>query len=268
MADNILTKLADLINPEVMADMISAKIPDKIRVAPFAKVDDTLAGVPGDTITVPSYGYIGDAEDVAEGVDVDINKMSTKDKKYKIKKAMKGVGLTDEAVLSGYGNPVGEANAQLALSIAAKIDNDCMEALQGATLVYDGTAAAIKYSGVVDAIDVFNEEINSDKVMFINPKQMATLRKDADFISADKYQAGVAVTGEIGKIANTRVVASLSSTRRTTAPEPLRLSLILPPRPSPKSIWRPSSPIALLRWLSVIRSRPLLRPTTLAPSSS
>ena len=200
MADTILTKLADLINPEVMADMISAKIPDKIRVAPFAKVDDTLAGVPGDTITVPSYGYIGDAEDVAEGVDVDINKMSTKDKKYKIKKAMKGVGLTDEAVLSGYGNPVGEANAQLALSIAAKIDNDCMEALQGATLVYDGTAVAIKYSGVV--------EINSDKVMFINPKQMATLRKDADFISADKYQAGVAVTGEIGKIANTRVVAS------------------------------------------------------------
>lgn len=208
MADTILTKLADLIDPEVMADMISAKIPDKIRVAPFAKVDDTLAGVPGDTITVPSYGYIGDAEDVAEGVDVDINKMSTKDKKYKIKKAMKGVGLTDEAVLSGYGNPVGEANAQLALSIAAKIDNDCMEALQGATLVYDGIAAAIKYSGVVDAIDVFNEEINSDKVMFINPKQMATLRKDADFISADKYQAGVAVTGEIGKIANTRVVAS------------------------------------------------------------
>lgn len=36
------------------------------------------------------------------------------------------------------------------------------EALQGATLTYDGTAAAIKYSGVVDAIDVFNEEINSD----------------------------------------------------------------------------------------------------------
>ena len=191
MADTILTKLADLIDPEVMADMISAKIPDKIRVAPFAKVDDTLSGVPGDTITVPSYGYIGDAEDVAEGVDVDIDKMSTKDKQYKIKKAMKGVGLTDEAVLSGYGNPVGEANAQLALSIAAKIDNDCMDALQGATLTYDGSAAAIGYNAIVDAIDVFNEEINSDKVMFINPKQMATLRKDADFISADKYQAGV-----------------------------------------------------------------------------
>lgn len=38
--------------------MVSARIPKKLRVAPFAKVDDTLAGVPGDTITVPAYAYI------------------------------------------------------------------------------------------------------------------------------------------------------------------------------------------------------------------
>ena len=64
MADTI-TKLSDLIDPEVMGDMVSAKIPKKLRVAPFAKVDDTLVGVPGDTITVPSYGYIGDAAEVS-----------------------------------------------------------------------------------------------------------------------------------------------------------------------------------------------------------
>lgn len=207
MAD-VITTLNKLIDPEVMADMVSAKIPKKIRVAPFAKVDSTLQGVPGSTITIPSYGYIGDAADVAEGVEVTIDVMSTTTKTATIKKAMKGVGLTDEAVLSGYGNPVGEATTQLAMSIAAKLDNDAMDALQGATLAYDGSASQISYNGVVDAIDVFEEEVNTEKVMFVHPKQVTVLRKDANFISADKYKEGVMLTGEIGMIANTRIVPS------------------------------------------------------------
>ena len=207
MADTI-TKLADLIDPEVMGDMVSARIPKKLRVAPFAKVDDTLVGVPGDTITVPAYAYIGDAADVAEGGEVAIEKMTTSTRKATVKKAMKGISLTDEAVLSGYGNPVGEANTQLAMSIAAKIDNDCMDALQGASLVYDGSAAAISYAGIVDALDLFEEEQGSDKVIFVHPKQVTVLRKDPDFLSADKYQAGVMVSGEIGMVAGCRVVPS------------------------------------------------------------
>lgn len=50
-----MTSIQDLVNPKVMADMISAKIEKKIVVAPFAKVDDTLVGVAGDTIVVPQY---------------------------------------------------------------------------------------------------------------------------------------------------------------------------------------------------------------------
>ena len=207
MAD-MTTKLANLIDPEVMGDMVSARIPKKLRVAPFAKVDDTLAGVPGDTITVPAYAYIGDAADVAEGEEVTIEKMTTSTRKATVKKAMKGVSLTDEAVLSGYGNPVGEANTQLAMAIAAKIDNDCMDALQTATLSYDGSAGAISYNGIVEALDLFEEEQGCDKVLFIHPKQLTTLRKDADFLSADKYQAGLMLTGEVGMIAGCRIVPS------------------------------------------------------------
>lgn len=205
---NITTMLADLINPEVMADMISGKIQSKIVVTPFAKVDTTLTGRPGDTITVPQYAYIGDAEDVAEGIAAGTVKLATTTKEYKVKKAMKAVELTDEAVLSGYGNPVGETNNQLGKAIASKIDVDAMDALQGAQLTYDGSAKAITYDGIVDAIDLFDEEVNSEKVIFINPKQMTQLRKDANFISADKYPGNVVMTGEIGKIANCRVVAS------------------------------------------------------------
>lgn len=205
---NQTTKIADLIDPEVMADMISAKIPNKIVVAPFAKVDTSLQGVPGDTITVPQYSYIGDAEDIAEGVACGTDKLETNTSTVKVKKAMKAVSLTDESILSGYGNPVGETNSQLASAIAAKVDNDAMEALQGAQIDYDGSATAISYNGIVEAVDLFEEEINSEKVMFVHPKQVTQLRKDSNFISADKYTGDVVMTGEIGIIANCRIVPS------------------------------------------------------------
>jgi N4-gp56 family major capsid protein len=205
---NQTTMIADLINPQVMADMISAKVPAKLVVAPFAKVDTTLAGIPGNTITVPQYAYIGDAVDIAEGIAAETVKLATSTTEVTVKKAMKAVELTDEAVLSGYGNPVGETNNQLAKAIASKVDSDAMTALQGAQLIYDGTASVIKYTGIVDAIDLFDEEVNTEKVIFVHPKQVTQLRKDSDFISADKYAAGVMMNGEIGKIANCRVVPS------------------------------------------------------------
>lgn len=204
---NQTTTIGDLINPEVMADMISAKIPNKLVVAPFAKVDTTLAGTPGNTITVPQYAYIGDAEDIAEGIAAETVKLQTSTTQATVKKAMKAVELTDEAVLSGYGNPVGETNEQLAKAIASKVDSDALAALNEAQLVHDAKAA-ISYAGIVDAIDLFDEEVNSEKVIFVNPKQVTKLRKDSDFISADKYDGKVMLTGEIGRIANCRVVPS------------------------------------------------------------
>ena len=199
-----LTKLESLIDPEVMAPMISAKLESAIVATPFAKIDDTLVGQPGSTITVPKYQYIGDAEDVAEGVEQGESILSATSKEYKVKKAVKDVVLTDEAVLSGYGNPVGEANNQLGLAIANKVDID--ELLTG-QLVKKSTSA-ISYNGIADALDLFNEEQNVEKAMFIAPAQNTTLRKDSNFISKEKYGNNVMMKGEIGMILNTRIVPS------------------------------------------------------------
>ena len=205
-----VTKLEKMINPEVMAEMISAKVEKKVAIIPFAKVDTTLEGRAGNTITIPVFGYIGDAANVEEGASIGASELTTTDKQFTVKKIGKGVDLTDEAILSGYGDPVGEANRQLAMAISQKIDQDAIDALYGASLKFDGVANKISYAGIVDAIDVFEEEFNTEKVMFIHPKQLSQLRKDADFTSADKYVNGnyIAVNGEVGKIANCRVVVS------------------------------------------------------------
>ena len=204
------TQFSNMINPEVMAEMISAKVEKKVSVIPFAKVDTTLQGQAGNTITLPVFGYIGDAANVAEGASIGASVLTTTHKQFTIKKIAKGVDITDEAILSGYGDPVGEANRQLIMSISQKVDQDAIDALYGASLTYNGVANKISYAGIVDAIDVFEEEYNTEKVIFVHPKQVSQLRKDADFTSADKYVNGnyIAVNGEIGKIANARVVVS------------------------------------------------------------
>lgn len=197
-----VTKMENMINPEVMGDMINAKIEALLKITPYAKVDTTLQGVPGDTKTVPSWNYIGDAEDVAEGAEVGLTQMTAASTTFTVKKAMKAVGITQEAINSGLGNPVGQAEAQLAKSIAGKVDNDVLDAAYTASMTVGDGTAKIGYAGVVDAVTKFeDEEDGIEKVMFIHPSQEATLLKDDQFLSADKFTAGVAVNGAIGKIA-------------------------------------------------------------------
>ena len=204
------TKLENLVNPQVMADMVSASLPKKIKFAPIARIDTTLVARPGNTITIPKYMYIGDAEDVAEGVSMGTTVLTTTTDTATVKKAGKAVEITDEAALSGYGDPVGTAVNQLAMSVAAKVDNDAYDALTQASLVYDGTADLIKYDAIVDADAKFGDESDAalTKIMFIHPNQEATLRKDADFKSKDKYPLDVVMNGTIGSIAGAQVVKS------------------------------------------------------------
>lgn len=203
-----MTMMKNMINPEVMGDMIDAKISALLKITPYAKVDTTLQGVPGDTKTVPSWNYIGDAVDVAEGVEVDLTAMTAATTTFTIKKAMKAVGITQEAINSGLGNPVGQAEKQLAKAIAGKVDQDVLEAVLTASAVSGDGSTAISYDGIVDAVGKFAEEEMTEKVMFIAPEQVTSLRKDADFISADKYDNNVMMNGEIGMVAGVRVIPS------------------------------------------------------------
>lgn len=198
----------DVFDPQVVSDMINAKVEKKAVMTGYIKVDNSLEGVPGSQVTVPKWGYIGEAEDLEEGQKIDSAKMAFTTAQYGIKKIGKGVMLTDEAQMSGYGNPTGIATNQIALSISEKLDNDRVAVLYESKNVVDRTSDVLKYSSIVDGVDVFNEEEDSNKVMLIHSKQKTQLRKDPEFISADKYNGEVMTTGSIGKIAGVDVVVS------------------------------------------------------------
>lgn len=196
------TKLENLVNPQVLADMISAELPNAIRFAPLAVVGRKLEGRAGNTITMPKYGYIGDAVDVAEGADIPISQMSTTTTQVTVKKAGKGVEISDEAVLSGYGDTVGEIKDQLKMAIANKVDNDVLTALKGATLTSTG---AMSVATLLSARVKFGENVNQSAVAIMNSANYGKIISEVlNLENTDK----VLVDGVVGKVGGLQIAIS------------------------------------------------------------
>ena len=200
------TKLAQLINPEVMGAFAERKLEAEFKFAPLAVVGHELQGQAGDTLTIPVWGYIGKAEDVAEGAPIPISKMGQTKTTVKVKKAGKGIELTDEAVLSGLGDAVGEGEKQLAESILDKVNKDCFDALMGTTTLQHSTTAGLNADEVADALVQFKEDVHEGQVLFVSPKRYAQLRKDPAWVTVlagEKF-----ISGQVGEIMGCSVVVS------------------------------------------------------------
>ncbi|MTS58962.1 N4-gp56 family major capsid protein, partial [Pseudoflavonifractor sp. BIOML-A6] len=188
------TKIAQMINPEVMADMASAKLPKLIKFTPLAYVERELVGQPGNTLTVPRWEYSGDAKDIAEGVAIEPDQLATAKTTMTIKKAGKGIELTDEAVLSGLGDPIGQATHQIALAIANTVDNDIVAEAQKATQF---VAEAPTTGAALDkALAVFTDEEDALYVAVINPADAIDLRTNTvkEWISGTEIGANTVVS--------------------------------------------------------------------------
>ncbi|WP_307976279.1 N4-gp56 family major capsid protein [uncultured Streptococcus sp.] len=202
------TKLANMINPEVMADMVSAKLPKLLKFTPLAYVETALEGQPGSVLTVPAFEYAGDATDVAEGEAIPLDQLTTKKTTMTIKKAGKGYEITDEAVLSGLGDPIGQATYQLGLAIANKIDNDIVEIAKTAT---QHVAEAPTTLETIDkALQIFEDEEDVRYVAVINPKDAISLKANIgkEWVKGSELGAEMVVSGTFGEAGGVQIVRS------------------------------------------------------------
>ena len=227
------TKLENLIDPQVLAEYLDVKMMNAIKFAPICGVNNELQGRPGSTLTLPMYTFIGLAEDVPEGENVPFANLGKETVDVKVKKAGKGVKISDEAILSAYGNPVDEIAKQLLMSIAGKVDNDCVGAFRGTKIVVqDGqyvdqpltaededpkiTAARAERKVTInrafdkyvisDMITKFGEDIEENMVVMIHPDNLAVLRNDKDFVEIMAGQK--IISGEMGQLFGVRIVVS------------------------------------------------------------
>ena len=166
-----MTKLIDLVDPQVLADMIVEKLKAKISVIGYAKLDTTLEGRAGSKVSVPRRKFDGIAVEVAEGEAIPIRKLIDEIVDYAIKKAGIGTEVTDEVIESGLGDPVADSVVAIVNSILAKLDIDAMtELLKAGTILTDD--GLIGYDSIVNGIDLFEEEEISDKVVLVHPTQL------------------------------------------------------------------------------------------------
>ena len=209
------TKLQNLLDPQVLGAYLDVKLIDKIKLAPIAEVNRELEGRPGSTITFPKWGYIGDAADLAEGAALSYTDIAESTVDIKVKKVAKGVSITDEAVLSGYGNPVEQIGQQLLTAVASKIEADMYDAVKNEKKATRDTVGCFqhKYTGTAftkeDIIDMrakFGEDQEGEMVLFVNPAEFAVLAKDRDFVQIQ--QGAQIISGEMGMLYGVRLVVA------------------------------------------------------------
>ena len=217
------TKLNKLIDPEVIGAYLDVKLVDKIKLTPMVEIDRTLEGRPGSTLTLPKWGYIGDAKDLAEGAALTFEDIAEETQEVAVKKVAKGVSITDEAVLSGYGNPVEQIGQQLLVAVASKIEADLYDAVKNEKVATRNSAGCLKhqYTGnafakedIIDMLAKFGEDQEGEKVLFVNPADFAALAKDPDFVQI--MQGAQIITGEMGMLYGVRIVVA----NRVTAGQP------------------------------------------------
>lgn len=201
------TKLANLIDPEVIAAYIDTKLIHKIVFAPLATVDTTLVGNPGDTIKYPAYTYIGAASDLTEGSAISTVSLNASTVSVQIKEAGLGVEITDTAILSAFGDPQEEIASQLLKAMADKVDIDFLATLGNiaSTMTVSGVSTVLDIS---NALEKFGEDIDGQKALLVPPSIYTMIRNTKDWSPASEFAANALVRGAVGQIFGCDIMVS------------------------------------------------------------
>lgn len=219
------TKASDLIVPDVWADAVGPTILGKTVLAQLADADDQLSGIPGDSVQFPKFDYIGDAVALTEGVAMSTSTLTMTDSKATIGEAGKAIELTDTATLTALGSPQSQAQTQIALAVARKIDADLRTAAEVTETGTDSKGASktwaplavpvadvpLSWNRLTQGFALMGDEYDPSEIagIVIHSAQHVQLLNDPNFIRRDSFGEGaVLMRGQVGSIGGIPVLIS------------------------------------------------------------
>lgn len=160
---------------------------------------------------------VGMADDVAEGEDIPISKLSTDSEKVKVSKIGRAVQFTDEALLSGNANSVAaEAAKQVIVATNDKVEARWLDEMSTkAALVSTVPASTGAAAAIAEALQLFGEDIDGQKVLLVPPSYYTKLLKSDGWIPNTETGADIIIRGSVGQIYGCQVVLSNRLAKKT-----------------------------------------------------
>ena len=204
--------------------VIEAKAKDILTTAINARsmmtIDDSLASSAGMVKTINTYTYSGTAEEVSAGSgNTSRGSIAYVGKDYTVKMVQQAFDYLDEdfmkdPVIVDYG--IKGATSVMSNKMTADFYSALATTGSGSTELVSGITfakgKALSYDVIVDAISELNVEDESGVFVVIPNAWKASLRKDADYKSAQLGQ--VVYNGQVGTVAGIPVIATKALTNK------------------------------------------------------
>ena len=204
--------------------VIEAKAKDILTTAINARsmmtIDDNLASTTGMIKTINTYTYSGTAAEVSAGTgNTSRGSIAYVGKDYTVKMVPPAFDYTDEdfmkdPVIVDYG--IKGATSVMSNKMTADFYSALATTGSGSTELVSGITfakgKALSYDVIVDAISELNVEDESGVFVVIPNAWKASLRKDADYKSAQLGQ--VVYNGQVGTVAGIPVIATKALTNK------------------------------------------------------
>lgn len=140
-----VTAIADIVNPEVLADQISAKFPDQLVLgnSSLVEVDSTFPlGSPGTIFSLPFWKRIGAFGSMSEGTSLTPGKVQASKEYAIVQRGGAAYEVYDTAQLVSKADPVSEIATQIGRRAAEYIDNALVVEAQKTPNTFDQTGAS------------------------------------------------------------------------------------------------------------------------------
>ena len=116
------TLQANVFNPQVLTDMVTARIPQQLALAGTGAVEVISYPGPGSTITIPNWQGITNFAAITEDTGLTASNMDQASDTAVMQGYGLQISLSDEALLSSYADPEAELATQIAKRAARTID--------------------------------------------------------------------------------------------------------------------------------------------------